>query len=439
MNVAPTPYPAYKESELAWLDAVPRDWEVKRAKYVFRPIDKRSVDGAEDLLTVSSERGVVPRSGANVTMFEAESYAGHKLCWPGDLVINSLWAWAGGLGFADRHGIVSTAYGVYRPRREGDVKYLNLALRSGVYRWELTVRSRGIWTSRLQLTDPAFFDMPIVLPPAKDQAAIVRYLDHIDSRIQRFIAAKERLIELLEEEKRAIIHRAVTRGVDPDVPFKSSGVGWLGKIPRDWTVRRLRFVATIKTGGRDTDDRVDDGPFPFYVRSQKVERIDSYSFNGEAVLTAGDGAGVGRVFHHHPGGPGEAHQRVYKFDRFRGISGRFLFEYMRANLAREVMQLSAKATVDSLRRPMLASFPVAIPPPAEQEAITRAIDLRCKGIEQAVDRTHLELDLVHEYRSRLISDVVTGKLDVRSAAQHLPTDPEADAPELDEQLEEAVA
>src|SRR3990172_3886120 len=115
------PYPAMKDSGVPWLGQVPEHWDIKRAKNLFRGVDVRSEIGGEELPTVSSERGVVPRRSATVTMFKAESYVGHKLCWPGDLVVNSLWAWARGLGVSQFHGIVSTAYGVYRARQECDI------------------------------------------------------------------------------------------------------------------------------------------------------------------------------------------------------------------------------------------------------------------------------------------------------------------------------
>ena len=118
MIPTPQPYSDYKPSGVEWLGIVPAHWEVRRGKYLFQTIDVRSDTGDEELLTVSAQRGVVPRESANVTMFKAESYAGYKLCWPGDLVINSLWAWAHGLGVSPHHGIVSSAYGVYRPQRK---------------------------------------------------------------------------------------------------------------------------------------------------------------------------------------------------------------------------------------------------------------------------------------------------------------------------------
>lgn len=107
-------YPEYCTVTLPWLNQLPKGWQLRRAKFVFNPIDIRSETGDEEILTVSSNDGVVPRSQKNVTMFMAESYVGHKLCWEDDLVINSLWAWAKGLGFAKQQGLVSSAYGVYR-------------------------------------------------------------------------------------------------------------------------------------------------------------------------------------------------------------------------------------------------------------------------------------------------------------------------------------
>jgi type I restriction enzyme S subunit len=149
------PYPVIKDSGVPWLGEVPEHWAVKRGKAIFRCIDVRSSTGTEELLTVSSDRGVVPRSSATVTMFKAESYVGYKLCWPGDLVINSLWAWGRGLGVSRHHGIVSSAYGVYRlrPQYVDYARYIHELVRSAPFNWELQVRSKGIWISRLQLQD----------------------------------------------------------------------------------------------------------------------------------------------------------------------------------------------------------------------------------------------------------------------------------------------
>ena len=142
-----------------------------------------------------------------------------------------------GLSRASRGSSV-TAYAVYVPKNNRPELYEeHTAIFSSISaydQWEFQVRSKGIWISRLQLTDEAFLGAPFPLPPLPEQRAIVRYLDHVDDRIRRYIAAKEKLIALLEEERQAVIHRAVTRGLDPNVPLKPSGVDWLGDIPAHW-------------------------------------------------------------------------------------------------------------------------------------------------------------------------------------------------------------
>ncbi len=177
------------------------------------------------------------------------------------------------------------------------------------------------------------------------------------------------------------------------------------------------------------------------MRSQTVERIDTYSFDGEAVLTAGDGAGVAKVFHY-VDGKFEYHQRVYKFSNFKRISGRFFFNYLKSTLRYEALDASAKSTVDSLRLPLLQNFPAVVPPSEEQEAIVRAIETETGGLDTVMSRVTREIELLREYRTRLVADVVTGKLDVREAAARLPAaslaQEPADGAEVDVEYGDAV-
>ena len=192
--------------------------------------------------------------------------------------------------------------------------------------------------------------------------------------------------------------------------YKPSGIEWLGDVPTHWEVRRLRSLANITTGGQDTINQQDDGKYPFFVRSQTVERIDTWSFDGEAVLTAGDGVGVGKVYHY-VNGKFDYHQRVYKFSDFSAVSGKFFFHYFRALLRFEVLQGTAKSTVDSLRLPMLQNFPVALPPLAEQAAIVRYLDLADERIRRYVSSRERLIELLEEYRQAVIHHVVTRGLD----------------------------
>ena len=212
------PHPKLKPSGVEWLGDVPEHWEVRRGKYIFRPMDIRSVTGGEELLTVSSTYGVVPRasSSVSVTMFKAESYVGSKLCWPGDLVINSLWAWAHGLGVSSHHGIVSSAYGVYRLRRlyREYASYIHWLVRSHAFQKELRIRSKGIWISRLQLTDESFLTAFLPVPPTQEQTAIAEYLDQVTQDIDKSITLARQEINLLREYRTRLISDVVTGKVD---------------------------------------------------------------------------------------------------------------------------------------------------------------------------------------------------------------------------------
>ena len=222
----------------------------RRRKYSFREADDRSVQGDEELLWVSHKTGVTPRSQKNITMFMAESYEGHKVCRPGDIVVNTMWAWMAALGVSSNVGIVSPSYGIYRPRptSQFDPKYLDYLLRTEVYRAEYLRSSRGVTTSRLRLYPPDFLKIPLILPPPDEQRLIVRFLDWHGGRTVKQIRAKKKLIALLNEQKQAIIHRAVTRGLDPNVKLKPSGVPWLGDVPEGWELRPVRQFARVVNG-----------------------------------------------------------------------------------------------------------------------------------------------------------------------------------------------
>jgi type I restriction enzyme S subunit len=456
------PYPEYKESGLPWLGRMPRHWDLKRGKSIFQRIDKRSSAGKEELLTVSSARGVVPRRTASVTMFKAESYAGYKLCWPGDLVINSLWAWGGGLGVSQFHGIISSAYGVYRVRPDvgASPAFIHEVVRSSPFNWELHVRSKGIWTSRLQLTDESFLDAPFHLPTRDEQDAIVRFLDHANGRIERAIRAKKKLIALLNEQKQAIIHRAVTRGLDPSVPLKPSGIPWLGDIPKHWEVLPLKAVCEIQSGitlGKDYAGQalrefaylrvanVQAGRANLTVvktiRVTKAEAERCLLRKGDVLMTEGgdpDKLGRGCVWDaqvapclH------QNHVFAVRPNQSRLVS-HFLSVLMGTHYARAYFQSTAKQTTNlaATNKTKIGQFKVLLPKVDEQERILVALNEETRPLNTALNRTEREIELLREYRTRLVADVVTGKLDVCAAARNLP-DAEEPATSVPDESEEA--
>lgn len=245
------PYPEYKDAEINWLGSMPAQWFEKRAKYYFKEVDERSKTGEELMLSVSHITGVTPRNKKNVTMFKAESNVGQKLCQPGDLIINTMWAWMSALGVSSYYGIVSPAYAVYRPRSalDYDNYYLDHLLRIEGYRSEYICRSTGIRSSRLRLYPDKCLSMRIICPPLSEQQAVTRFLKAQDHLFRKFTRNKRRLIELLKEQKQCIINQAVTQGLDPNVKLKPSGVEWLGDIPEHWEAWKLKFAAKMIVGG----------------------------------------------------------------------------------------------------------------------------------------------------------------------------------------------
>ena len=416
MNLGSHPYPNYKLSGIAWLGDVPEHWGVQRGKVLLVPVDIRSKSGDEELLTVSSHRGVVPRDTVDVTMFKAASYVGYKLCWPGDLVINSLWAWAQGLGVSQYHGIISSAYGVYRPLPKADARFMHRLVRSVPFQWELQVRSKGIWISRLQLTDEAFLGAPFPLPPLSEQRAIVRYLDYVDLRISRYIAAKQKLIDLLEEEKQAIINQAVTRGLDPNVRLKPSGVEWLGDVPEHWEVRRLKTICQMKSGEGITAESIEtSGEYPVYGGNGLRGYTSLYTHDGAFALIGRQGALCGNVHIARGNFWASEHAVVATLGRGHNV------DWFGAILtAMNLNQYSIAAAQPGLAVERVLNLHLPVPPGQEQKQIANHIEVATANIDSAIVRARRQVELLQEYRTRLIADVVTGKLDVREAAGQLP-------------------
>jgi len=194
--------------------------------------------------------------------------------------------------------------------------------------------------------------------------------------------------------------------------MKDSGLDIVGYIPSEWDFIRLRYLCDITTGDSDTQDADPDGEYPFYVRSPIVERSTKFTFNGEGILMAGDGAGAGRVFHH-AFGKYAVHQRVYRLYNFK-VNSNFLFYYI-SNLFPSVMDKgSAQSTVPSVRLPMLLNFEVCTPPLAEQQRIADFLDEKCGEIDSIRSDIQKQIDILNDYKKSVITEAVTKGLDPRA-------------------------
>ena len=393
-------YPVYKSSGVEWLGNIPNRWRQVSLKYVARFMYGDSLlradDGDEGRFQVFGSNGpyatfsqVNTRSPA-IVIGRKGSYG--KVNWTKEACFAS-----------------DTTFFVDETTTQQHLRWL-------FYVFQTLDLDKGTDEAAVPgLNRDNAYERKILVPPLPEQRSIAAFLDHKTTRIDALIEKKQRQIELLQEKRTALISHAVTKGLDPNVNMKDSGVEWLGKIPEHWRTKRLKFVADISTGGKDTENSVEDGEYPFFVRSQTVERIDSYSFDGEAVLTAGDGVGVAKVFHY-INGKFDFHQRVYKFSNFQSISGKFFFYYIHELFREEVLKLSAKSTVDSLRLPMIQDFVFCFPTLAEQAELVEHLERETTRIEALIEKVEKSLVLLREWRTSLISAAVTGKIDIRKEA-----------------------
>lgn len=192
--------------------------------------------------------------------------------------------------------------------------------------------------------------------------------------------------------------------------YKDSGIEWLNEIPKGWNLARMRYVCDISTGDKDTINKEENGNYPFYVRSKNIERISTYTYDEEAILTPGDGD-ICKIWHY-INGKFECHQRVYKLTKFSKVTGKFLYYFLMQNFENEVFKLSAKSTVDSLRRPMFQNFPIAFGTIEEQNIITNFLDNKTSQIDHLISKKERFIQLLEEERVAVINQAVTKGLDL---------------------------
>ncbi|TXG99653.1 MAG: restriction endonuclease subunit S [Nevskiaceae bacterium] len=454
------PYADCRDSGLPWLGKIPAHWEVRRTKTQFRlSIEKSGKAHGQELLSIYTHIGVRPRKDLEEKGNKASSTDDYWVVRKGDLIVNKLLAWMGAVGVSHYDGVTSPAYDILRPVKELVPDFYHYLFRTDLYKQQFKIRSRGIMEMRLRLYFDQFGQIPIPCPPPEEQAAIVRFLDHADRRIRRYIRAKRQLIALLNEQKQAIIHRAVTRGLDPHVKLKPSGVALLGEVPEHWEVARLRRLiqsrrgltyGSLKPGEYDAHGRVmvraQDFSFG-WTSPEKVFRVspDVEEPYKRCRLLPGDllytvvGAGVGNCAvvpqWLRDSNISRANARI-AVDGSKAIP-EFVVLTLRSALGKEHVEYFSKGSAQPvLNLEYLGTFAIPVPPLSEQSEILEAVNAETVPFDSATERANREIELLREHRTRLVADVVVGKLDVRKAAAALSDELETVEPDAEELLDE---
>ena len=355
------------------------------------------------------------------------------------------------VGVAPADGLISPAYVVAQPFPGTVPGYFAYLYRTAAYMGEVNNYSRGIVADRNRLYWDEFKQIPTPYPPPPEQVAIVRFLDQAERRVRRYIRAKRKLIGLLNEMKQGIIHRTVTRGLDPNVRLKPSGVEWLGDVPEHWRSTRLKHLATIQTGitlgslGKNYGSEVlVERPY-LRVANVQTGRLDLSQVKtlrmppteaesallreGDVLMTEGgdiDKLGRGCIWTGEI--PGCLHQNHIFAVRPRRhwLLPEFLVGLMGSLYGRGYFEITAKKTTNlaSTNATTIGSLPLWLPEIEEQRRILAWVAEKTSALDVMRVKVEREIDLIHEFRTRLISDLVTGKVDVREAAAKLPEEPD---------------
>lgn len=440
-------YPKMKDSGAPWLGEVPEHWVVRKLRNVLREVTKRNRPDLP-LLSVVREKGVILRDMINRDEnhnFIPDDLKNYKVVRGGQFVMNKMKAWQGSYGISRHNGIVSPAYFIF-DINGAEGAYFHSAIRSKAYISFFTQASDGVRIGQWDLSQDRMKEIPFLIPPPPEQTAIVRFLDCMDRHIRRYICSRQKLIKLLEEQKQAIIHRAVTRGLDPSVPLKSSGVEWLGDVPEHWEAVTLRRVISRAIDGPHYSPEYLDNGIPFIsARNIKADRwslddakfiseADYFEFSkrvipkvGDVLYTKGGTTGVARVVDLPYRFQVWVHVAVLKVQRSK-IIPEFLAMSLNSPRCYEQAQLLTRgATNQDLGLNRMKNIFLALPPLADQENILNHIGEATGANRAIIDRALREISLLREYRTRLISDVVAGKLDARCIV--LPAAGDADVPE----------
>lgn len=437
------PYDGYKETNIQWLGRVPNHWETKKINELFK--ERKSKVSDKDFAPLSvTKKGIVPQLSNAAKSNDSDN---RKLVCEGDFVINSRSDRKGSSGISPLTGSVSLINIALEPRKQNNSKFMHHLLKSNSFIEEYYRNGRGIvadlWTTRY--SEMKTIILPV--PPREEQNQIVKYLDWQTSKINTFIKAKKKQIELLKEQKQAVINKAVTKGLDDTVPMKDSGIEWLGEVPMHWDSRFLFQIAKeqgISNKGMISDNLLSlsygriinkninktDGLLPMSFETYQI--VD----NGNIILRLTDlqndhkSLRVGLVTQ-----KGIITSAYTCLNPQKNVLADFLYNLLHSYDVCKVFYGMGGGVRQSIGYKDISKIICFCPPLEEQQAIVTYLEEKTELIDKAIAVIEKEIELVSEYKTSLISSVVTGKLDVRDVVVPDFEVVEEEIPEDDDGLE----
>ena len=426
-------YESYKDSGVEWLGEVPHCWDVKKVKNIFHLIVEPAAKNNQcELLSVYTDIGVKPRAELEERGNKASTTDGYWIVKKGDIVVNKLLAWMGAIGLSEYDGVTSPAYDILRPHQQINGKFFHYLFRTPLCLSEFKKNSRGIMDMRLRLYFEELGNIYIPFPSYQEQQKIAQFLDDKTAKIDQAVDLAEKQIALLKEHKQILIQNAVTRGLNPDVPLKDSGVEWLGDVPAHWDIKRLKFMLSekLKYGANESAES-DDPEQPRYIRitdideqgnlkddtfkSLEFEKAKDYLLNVNDILLARSGT-VGKSYLYK--------ENLKNFACYAGYLIRVRLEQKKFNAEfvnyyfqsigywNWIKSVNIQATIQNVSAEKYNDFLLSVPNLQEQATIVDYLDQKTAKIDQAIALKTAHIEKLKEYKSVLINDVVTGKVRV---------------------------
>lgn len=425
-----------KDSGVAWIGKIPHSWNVVRNKGLIFEVNERcEADTDLPLLSVSEYYGIAPKAEKIADgdfISRAESLKDYKICHVHDVVMNIMLAWKRAQGVSNFNGIVSPAYCVYRKKENAPINmaYYHYLIRSDLYISVFKRYSTGIIDSRLRLYPDKFLALYSHVPPLEDQQKIAAHLDRKCTQIDALISNAQQQIEKLKAYKQSVITETVTKGLDPDVTMKDSGVEWIGEIPEDWGTPQIKHIATISSGSTPNRNNTEywNGSIKWlktgelqnneitdseeHITQKALEETSVTLFPVNTVLMAMYGQGKTRGMTALLKTPSTTNQACAGMTV---VSQNILVKYFwkclmgAYNGIREIAQGSGQP---NLNAGLISSFKIPLPTKEEQQPIIDFLDKKCSQIDQLIDLKQQKIEKLQQYKKSLIYEYVTGKKEV---------------------------
>jgi type I restriction enzyme, S subunit len=456
MNNELKPYAEYKDSGVEWIGKIPSHWHIYKNSVLFREVVDTNHPDLE-LLSIMLDRGIVKQSSTGRKNRMSEDNKTYKRICVGDIGYNLMNAFMGSIGVSKYEGIISPAYAVCRPKVQLNSWYYHYLFKTPLYKSEFNKNSYGIMYERNRLYFDRFKRIFTFMPTLEEQNQIVNYLDFKLTKINKFIKAKKKLIEVLKEQKQVSINKAVTNGINSNVKMKPSGIEWFGDIPEHWEVLKLSQIAKITLSGLDkksydnqkevllcnyVDVYKNDYITPnidFMKATASNDEIYNLTLKSEDIIITKDSESWDDIAI--PAYvPNDLDNVVcaYHLALIRKKSSKIISEFLYSAFLSQYISIQYKVKAKGVTRYGLSyqsirDVIVFVPPLNEQVEIIKIIKATMSNIDRTVLKAQQEIDLITEYRTRLISDVVTGKVDVRNIIIDDTKNEDLDIDELDDE------